>query len=261
MIPCKLLTEDFIKEILRIKENINSSKKYIIVCANEGIKKLFDLSRSDDSIESVSINNYLEPNELFVITKEDIINFELPERHKFYKYGFYINTLTEKPELPKIASFYKYNEEERKMRNITIMIGAPRSGKTTKVNEIKTNEVIVSADSLRQLIYGQRFYSQGEPMMWAVRKLMLEYLMKQGLDIIIDETNITKSSRAEIIKLAKKYGYDNIIGKVVFTPKDKCIERAKDTNQEDLIPIIEKMFEQFEKPEVEEGFTKLDVIF
>lgn len=139
---------------------------------------------------------------------------------------------------------------------ITIMCGLPRSGKSTWVAQNKMDEVIVSADNIRQLVYGQRFFQGGEPIMWAVRGLMLEYLMQQGLDIIVDETNTTLERRGAIIKLAKKYNY-YIIGNIIECTPDLCKTRAVYSIQEDLISIIDYMSKQFEFPSISEGFDDL----
>ena len=142
------------------------------------------------------------------------------------------------------------------MKTIRILIGLPRSGKTTWIQNNKTNEVIISADDLRYLVYNQKFWADGEPQVWYVRSILLKYIMSQGVNIIIDETNTLKQRREPIIRLAKQNGY-KVIGIVCTTSKDRCICRAKQANQEDLIPIIEKMSDQYEIPIKDEGFDEI----
>jgi len=90
--------------------------------------------------------------------------------------------------------------------------------------------------------------------------MMLKYLMQQGVDIIIDETNINIQRRQSIIKLAKQYGY-YIIGNIIEGVwVDDCIKRAELTNQLDLIPVIHNMAEKFELPSKEEGFDELNMV-
>jgi len=146
------------------------------------------------------------------------------------------------------------------MKTIKIIVGLPRCGKSTWVKNHKTNEVVISADDIRQLVYNQRFWSDGESLMWSIRGMFLKYLMNQGVDIIIDETNTTKERRKPILKLAKQFGY-YVIGNIIdgATP-EICSLRAIENEQADLIPIINKMAEQFELPEKEEGFDELNMV-
>jgi len=146
------------------------------------------------------------------------------------------------------------------MPKIILMIGLPRSGKSTWVKNNKTTEVVISADDIRYLVYNQRFWGEGEPLMWSVRGMMLKYLMQQGVDIIIDETNTTKERRKPIIKMAKKFGYEIIGNTVEGVLIDECVKRADKTGQEDLIPIIKAMAEKFELPEIADGFDILNMV-
>ena len=142
------------------------------------------------------------------------------------------------------------------MKTITILCGLPRSGKSTWLKENKTNEVVVSADDIRFLTYGQRFWADGEGLVWHIRGMMLKYLLSQGVDVIIDETNLTAKSRANVITLAKVNGY-KIKGVLFTTCRMLCKQRAVESGQEDLISVIERMYPQFEHPKTEEGFDEL----
>lgn len=145
------------------------------------------------------------------------------------------------------------------MRQLYILIGLPRSGKSTWTEEHKKNKVIVSADRFRSRMYGQRFYLAGEGLMWAVRDIFLRELLSQGVDIVVDETSIDFKTRAKIIEAAHAEGYE--VTAVWFsTSISTCVERAKATGQEDLIPIIEKMGLKRDKPLLSEGFLNIQTI-
>ena len=137
------------------------------------------------------------------------------------------------------------SQSTTKKPTVYIMVGLPRSGKSTYAKRYKGLYAIVSADQLRYLVYGQRFWGPGEDTMWAIRKIVLKMLMEQGIDIVIDETNTTVSRRKPIVDLAREYGYF-VEAVVIDTPKETCIERARADGDDSLIPIIERMAGQFE---------------
>lgn len=142
------------------------------------------------------------------------------------------------------------------MSKLYVMVALPRSGKSTYVNEHFKDIVKVSADQLRLLTYGKRFRFEGESKVWYTRQIMLRALMEQGLDIVIDETNTIKKSRKEILSLAKQYSYDTV-AIVIKTDKEICTQRAIQTNQEDLVPVIERMAESYDEVTEEEGFNEI----
>jgi predicted kinase len=140
---------------------------------------------------------------------------------------------------------------------ITIMMGFPRSGKSTWIKENRTNEIVVSADELRKQVYGQQFFAEGEPLMWAIRGVMLKELIRQRVDIIIDETNTKRERREPIIKLAKENWYE-VVGVVTCgTTPDELKARAIKDGMPNLIPVIDRMIAQFEPPLESEGFEEI----
>ena len=142
------------------------------------------------------------------------------------------------------------------MKKMYVMVALPRAGKSTYINNHFQGVIRVSADQLRLLIHGKRFWDQGEAKVWWVRDIMIKALMEQGLDIVIDQTNTTRPRRKYLLELAARYGYQ-ALAIVITTDKELCKERAVSTNQEDLIPVIEKMAENYEKVNKEEGFYEI----
>ena len=150
-----------------------------------------------------------------------------------------------------------FNDIEGK--NFIIMMGLPKSGKTTFVyNDLKKDDnVVVSADSLRELIYGQEFYANGESVVWSVHQYMLQELMRQNVNIIVDNTNKTIERRKSLITAAKNMGY-NVIGIMMMTEYDTCHKRAKEEGFP--IDVLTKAAEDWDNPTEEEGFDKIIVI-
>ncbi|MDQ0339693.1 putative kinase [Caldalkalibacillus uzonensis] len=142
------------------------------------------------------------------------------------------------------------------MPTIYIMVALPRSGKSTYVAQHFGALPKVSADQLRLLIHGRRFWAEKEHEVWRVRDIMLKALMEQQLDVVIDETNVTRKNRRPMLKLARTYGY-NAVAIVINTPVEICKQRAIQSNQEDLLPVIEEMAQRYEAVTEEEGFVQV----
>lgn len=145
------------------------------------------------------------------------------------------------------------------MKTIIMACGLPRSGKTSFRNKLlneKANIFTISADELRYLVHGERFNSKAEDVVWFIRSKIFEYILQQKKNVFVDETNTSAKRRKPIIELAKRFNY-KIICVYFDISKEICIERAKFVNDEDIIPIINKMHAQFEPPEKEEGIDEI----
>ena len=124
-------------------------------------------------------------------------------------------------------------------KKLIMTVGLPRSGKSTWAK--KQMLPIVNPDSIRLAMHGQRFCAKAEPFVWATAFIMTEALFNAGHDIIIlDATNTNEERRKEWYQRFPEDEHDIILQKF-DTPKEVCIQRAIDTDQEDLIPVIERM--------------------
>jgi len=126
------------------------------------------------------------------------------------------------------------------MNELIMTIGLPRSGKSTWAKE--QGIPIVSCDAIRQSMGVYPFVPAAEPIVWTTARYMVKALFFAGhTKVILDTTAITKKRRDEWIndKWIRRFH-------VFPTPQSDCIERARTTNQEYLIPIIEVMAEQYE---------------
>lgn len=119
-------------------------------------------------------------------------------------------------------------------------VGLPRSGKTTWARSQAWP--IVNPDSIRLAIHGQRFIGQAEPFVWATARAMVSALFLAGHKIVILDATMTSQDRRN-----EWYSKDwATFFKVINTPAEVCLERARAEGDTDIIPVIERMASRFE---------------
>ena len=121
------------------------------------------------------------------------------------------------------------------------MIGIALSGKTTFRKANFDHEVI-------QLSY---FGNN--------RKKEIEYIegcLKQGKNVVVDDTNLTRSIRKIHVDLAKKYDAQ-VIGIFMNTSAGIIEQRRTRRNKQFPIAVINKQLKDLETPNKDEGFDKL----
>lgn len=120
------------------------------------------------------------------------------------------------------------------------LIGLPYSGKSTWA--ISQGHPIVCPDAIRIALHGERFNALMEPYVWVIAKTMVKSLFLAGHNtVILDATNTTKKRRTEWVSDDWETNWE-----AIDTSKEECINRAKANGDEVIIPVIEKMAEQFE---------------
>lgn len=140
-------------------------------------------------------------------------------------------------------------------RRLILMVGLPRSGKSTKATELsrKYGYPIVSGDAIRKALHGHRFIQEAEPMVHTIAEIMARALFHAGHDtIIIDECNVTKKRRKRWINnfdCRTEYIHIN-------TPMEICLDRAKKCWDIVIEPVIERMAKEFEPINPEEEGIK-----
>lgn len=136
------------------------------------------------------------------------------------------------------------------MKTLTLLVGAPGSGKSTYCS--RATEAVISQD---------QFLGNKGKFLEALNKIL-----SSGKDCIIDRCHINQSARKEMIDLGKAYGYD-VKCVEIKTRKGVCIQRAlarKDhqtiTKNADAVSIVTKFFNDYQKPSLEEGFSEIEYI-
>jgi predicted kinase len=150
----------------------------------------------------------------------------------------------------------RYNESQ-----LLIVSGLPRGGKSSVCDQwvrfeieldrlsiiyrgkLKTSNerprVIVCADDIRKALHGCRWSGVAEEMVHGIQGVMIRSFLSRGFHIICDGTNTTKSSIKRLLSF-----YPNAEYFILDTPIEECKNRADNSNQKDLFPIIERMNEQ-----------------
>ena len=139
------------------------------------------------------------------------------------------------------------NEEDKiGLVRIIAMRGLPRSGKSTVARRIQDRfgHPIVSRDAIRLALHGSAFIAEREEDVTVAEGIMLRALAYSGhLEIVIDECHANALKSEEVI-----LGYFEdtefeveVTFAVIDTPIDECKQRAIDSGQECLVPVISRM--------------------
>lgn len=101
---------------------------------------------------------------------------------------------------------------------------------------------MVNADAVRLALHGQRYQALAEPMVKAIRLVMVRALFEAGHDIVLyDETNFSRATRDSMKSTEWETRYIH-----VPTSPEVCKERAIATGQPDLLPVIDAMHARYE---------------
>ena len=138
-------------------------------------------------------------------------------------------------------------------RKLIMLNGLPRSGKSTWAR--KQGYPVVSPDAIRLAKTGRRWWSPIEHEVWATALTMVRALFLAGHDIVIvDMTSCTQRSR-DNFKPSKDMFWQRWV-KYIDTPIEVCIEvcieRAINSDQSDLIEVIENQCMNWEQVKEEE---------
>ena len=128
-------------------------------------------------------------------------------------------------------------EGERKA--IILTVGLPRSGKSTWARAQECP--IVSRDSIRLAILGQAYIAEREAEVTVIEDAMVDALIMAGHErVIIDACHCTFERRDRWEQRARERGWA-IRFETFYADSETCIQRAIESDREDLIPVIERM--------------------
>lgn len=126
-------------------------------------------------------------------------------------------------------------KENQDIKILHLMVGLPRSGKSTQA--LAMGLPVVCPDSIRQTLHGTLWRNEAEPMVWAIAHMMVESLFLAGHnEVVLDACNVAAKRRKEWESPKWACTYH-----VIETSKDDCIARALLDGKEELVPVIERM--------------------
>lgn len=153
-----------------------------------------------------------------------------------------------------------------------MMIGVPGSGKSTYAkNFIKyarykegRNIVYISRDEIRfgLLKEGDSYFSREKQ----VYKIFIESAktaLKEGKDVLIDATHMTWGSRHKVFKNLAGIDGVEVYGMWMRTSFMECVKRNQAREGKYRVPDdqFKNMVDNFEEPELDEGFKNIQEIW
>lgn len=145
-------------------------------------------------------------------------------------------------------------------QTVYILCGLIGSGKSTwaKIKRKEdSNTLIICKDAIRSMISGDYIFDKKyEDFVKSVNTYSILEALKEGFNVIVDETNITKKIRAYYINTIKNFNPDIKIELVYFSLSEGNVERRMNEHRgmprEIWQTVFETMLSVFEKPEENE---------
>ena len=149
-------------------------------------------------------------------------------------------------------------------QNIYVPVGVIGSGKTHFLKELRIHNPLlmaISKDAIRLMLYGSYCYKPPyEDMIEVIKVNMIYTLLKEGIDVFFDGTNLSVSQRAGIIKAVEQSGIPSPnINAIYFVPKEKYLKRRlqdpRSCSEKTWTDVYSQQCKLFSKPTKNEGFT------
>ena len=144
-----------------------------------------------------------------------------------------------------------------KKATLKLMCGLPRCGKSTWIKKNLKDEIIVSPDIIRKEIFGHQFHQAANKFVFAISEAMVSLLLKQGKDVIVDATHMTRNLRASWYPVVKDTDSQTVIVLVyadINSSKNLYIakQRSRKSPKDEIVPdeVLERMSAQFEEPDM-----------
>jgi predicted kinase len=111
------------------------------------------------------------------------------------------------------------------MPTLTITRGLPGSGKTTWAKQ-QGGHVRVNRDELRRMLHGGPLHTGwAEVQVTLAQRAQVEALLRAGLNVICDDTNLRARVVRELAELARSVGAEVVVRDFTDVPVDECVAR------------------------------------
>ena len=159
-------------------------------------------------------------------------------------------------------------------QTIYITSGVSGSGKSTYIknhnlHSVSSDEIVEDYAKENGFNYTEAFDEiQSKKLFGAINSIFFDNIVhniKSGKDFVIDRTSLNSFTRKSLVELVRTNG-DNVEIVVVYfdIPKETIIKRLREREAKTGkgIPdfVIDKQFENFTIPTVDEGFNRLEIV-
>ena len=159
-------------------------------------------------------------------------------------------------------------------QRVYITSGVSGSGKSTYIknhnlDSVSSDEIVENYAKENGFNYTEAFDKiQSKKLFGAINSIFFDNIIhniKSGKDFVIDRTSLNSFTRKSLVELIRTNG-DNVEIVVVYfdIPKETIIKRLREREAKTGkgIPdfVIDKQFESFTRPTVDEGFDRLETI-
>ena len=128
------------------------------------------------------------------------------------------------------------------MTELIILRGLPGAGKTTDartwVAEDREHRARVNRDDIRMMLdKGEYVPGVTEGRVLTARNAMITGLLRQGINVISDDTNLPQRTIRDLMKLAVKAGADWTVTDMTDVPLQDCILRNAGREDKEPVPV------------------------
>lgn len=133
------------------------------------------------------------------------------------------------------------------MTRLIITRGLPGSGKSTLAKDWvasdPTSRARINRDDLRAQLHGG--YVQQEAQITAVRNAAIGALLRRGVDVVCDDTNLPNGVVRDLHAVAARAGAELEVWDLTHVPVDECIRRDAGRDHPVGEHVIRQMFDRY----------------